>query len=72
MSIETEAIQVAAVAAAPVEDCTRLAVAPKTEWSGRLGRRWWDPTALVLGMIHDERTAPGGEVGQQRTRPSSG
>ena len=69
MSIETEAIQVAAVAAALVEDRTRPAVAPKTERSGMRGRRWWDPTALVLDMIHDERKRQEEKWGEQRYSP---
>jgi len=69
MSIETEAIQVAAVAAALVEDRTRRAVAPKTERSGVRGRRWWGPTELVLGMIHDERKRQEEKWGEQRYTP---
>ena len=69
MSIETEAIQVAAVAAALVEDRTRPAVAAKTERSGMRGRRWWNPTALVLDMIHDERKRQEEKWGEQRYSP---
>ncbi len=69
MSIETEAIQVAAVAAALVEDRTRPAVAPKGERSGVRGRRWWDPIELVLRMVRDERTRQEEKWGRQRYTP---
>ena len=69
MSIETEAIQVAAVAAALVEDRTKPAVAPKGERSGVRGRRWWDPIELVLRMVRDERTRQEEKWGKQRYTP---
>ncbi len=69
MSIETEAIQVAAVAAALVEDCTKPSVVPQGERSGLRGRRWWDPIELVLRMVRDERTRQEEKWGRQRHAP---
>ena len=68
MSIETEAVQVAAVAAALVEDCTRPAVGA-TGRSGVRGRRWWDPIELVLRMVRDERARQEEKWGKPRHTP---
>ena len=65
MSIEMEAVQVAAVAAALVEDCTRPDAAPGGR-SGVRGRRWWDPIELVLRMVRDERARQEEKWGRQR------
>lgn len=65
MTIESEAIQVAAVAAALVEDATRPGSPPR-ERSGVRGRRWWDPIELVLRMVRDERTRQEEKWGRQR------
>lgn len=65
MSIEMEAVQVAAVAAALVEDCTRPDIAPGGR-SGVRGRRWWDPIELVLRMVRDERARQEEKWGRQR------
>ena len=70
MSVETEAIQVAAVAVALVEDCTRVAAHHAGGPGGRRpGRRWWDPIELVLGMIRDERLRQEEKWGEQRYTP---
>lgn len=70
MSVETEAIQVAAVAAALVEDCTRPAAHREGGPSGRpSGRRWWDPIELVLSMIRDERLRQEEKWGNQHHTP---
>jgi hypothetical protein len=65
MTIESEAIQVAAVAAALVESCTRPE-AVSTGRSGVRGRRWWDPIELVLRMVRDERARQEEKWGRQR------
>lgn len=55
MTITQEAIQVAAVAAAMVED---LSATPPTRGErAPLGRRdrWWEPVEMVLGLIRTER-----------------
>jgi len=66
MSVETEAVQVAAVAAALVEDCTKPSIAAQSERSGVRGRRWWDPIELVLRMVRDERARQEEKWGRQR------
>lgn len=69
MSIETEAIQVAAVAAALVEDCVKPTGAPEAQRRGVRGRRWWDPVELVLRMVRDERGRQEEKWGKQRHAP---
>lgn len=68
MSVENEAIQVAAVAAALVEDLATVARRPPPARGGRVGPRWWDPGPLVLGMIHDERKRQVAKWGVQHHR----
>jgi hypothetical protein len=70
MSIEREAVQVAAVAAALVEECTKPSIAAQSERSGLRGRRWWDPIELVLRMVRDERTRQEEKWGRQRHTPA--
>jgi len=70
MSVETEAVQVAAVATALVEDCTKPPIAAQSERSGVRGRRWWDPIELVLRMVRDERTRQEEKWGRRRHTPT--
>ena len=63
MSIETEAIRVAAVAAALVEDCQRAASPRGRPGQGPSARKWWDSGEMVLGMIRDERRRQGEHLG---------
>lgn len=65
MTIEREAIQVAAVAAALVEDATRTGSTSGGR-SGVRGRRWWDPIELVLRMVRDERARQEEKWGRPR------
>lgn len=69
MSMEMEAVQVAAVAAALVEDCARPEAAAPGGRSGVRGRRWWDPIELVLRMVRDERARQEEKWGKQRHTP---
>jgi hypothetical protein len=69
MRIETEAIQVAATAAALVEDCQRPASPRRRPAEGLSARKWWDPGEMVLGMVRDERKRRAEESGARRRLP---
>jgi hypothetical protein len=69
MSIETQAIQVAAAAVALVEDCQRPASPRGQPAEGRAARKWWDPGEMVLGMVRDERKRQAGKRGDRRHLP---
>jgi hypothetical protein len=69
MSIETEAIQVAAAAAALVEDCQRPASPRGRPAEGLSGRKWWDPGEMVLGMVRDEQKRRTEKWGDRRRLP---
>ncbi len=56
MSIEQQAVRLAASAAALVEDCQRPASPRGRPTEGVSARKWWDPAEMVLGMVRDERT----------------
>jgi hypothetical protein len=69
MSIETEAIRLAASAAGLVEDCQRAASPRGRPAEGLSARKWWDPGEMVLGMIRDEQKRRAGSLGDRRRLP---
>ena len=69
MGIETEAIRVAAVATALVEDCQRPASPRGRPGEGLAARKWWDPGEMVLGMVRDERKRQAEKWGGRRRPP---
>jgi hypothetical protein len=69
MSIETEAIRLAASAAGLVEDCQRAASPRGRQAEGLSARKWWDPGEMVLGMIRDEQKRRAGSLGDRRRLP---
>ncbi len=69
MGIETEAVRVAAVATALVEDCQRPASPRGRPTGGLAARKWWDPGEMVLGMVRDERKRQAEKWGGRRRPP---
>jgi len=70
MSIQTEAIQVAAAAAALVEDLHRATTSAGGGHSaGPIRRKWWEPIEMVLGLIRDERVRRGEKWGTEPRSP---
>jgi hypothetical protein len=69
MSIEKQAVRVAAAAAAFVEDRQRPASPRRPPREGLASRRWWDPAEMVLGMVRDEQKRRVENWGDRRRLP---
>jgi hypothetical protein len=69
VTIERHAVQLAASAAALVEDCQRPASPPRGRAEGLSARKWWDPGEMVLGMVRDERRRRAEARGNRRRLP---